>query len=250
MSRNPSIGWSLTAVALLWPVWFLAAHYTNFIGNPIEVLSALPGFLMDPATWTNVGITVFRVYAGLLVGLVIGTLAALLMNRSPFWNQFLSTYVTVALRTPSAIAAIIALSLFRGAEYGNVIVVAFVTFPYLTVGLLTGLKSADRELDGMARIYKMGHWAHARHVLLPFIMPYMFSAIRNIHALAWKVIVAVEIFGAVKLGFGSQFSNAWNYFLITQIHLWLLVFMAVVIIAEYCILRPAERRSFRWRGDN
>ncbi|MGI6246905.1 MAG: ABC transporter permease [Pseudochelatococcus sp.] len=250
MSKNSHIWWSLAAVGLLWPAWFLAARYTDFIGDPLVVLSALPAFLADRATWVHVGITVFRVYSGLLVGLAIGTLAAFAMNRSLLWNQILNTYVTIALRTPSAIAAIVALSLFKGAEYGNIIVVAFVTFPYLTVGLLTGLKSADRELDGMARIYRLGAYKHARHVLLPFITPYMFSAIRNIHALAWKVIVAVEIFGAAKLGFGAQFSNAWNYFLITQIHLWLLIFMAVVIIVEYCVLRPAERYTFRWRGDN
>ncbi|WP_411036880.1 ABC transporter permease [Shinella sp. BYT-45] len=250
MSKYPNIGWSLTAVCLLVPLWFLAARHTTFIGDPLVVFAALPAFLADPATWIHVGTTMARVYGGLLAGLLLGTLAALAMHRSLLWTHILDTYVTIGLRTPSAIAAIVALSLFRGAEYGNVIVVAFITFPYLTVGLLNGLKSADKELDGMARIYRFGAVRHARHVLLPFVMPYMFAAIRNIHALAWKVIVAVEIFGAAKLGFGVQFSNAWNYFLITQIHLWLLVFMAVVIIAEYGLLRPAERRSFRWRGDN
>jgi NitT/TauT family transport system permease protein len=247
--RNDTM-WSLAAVVLLVPIWFLAHRYTNFIGDPVGVARALPGFLSDPDTWLNVGYTMFRVYGGLLFGLVVGTLGALAMHRSVLMNQILSTYVTIGLRTPSAIAAIIALSLFKRSEYGNIIVVTFVTFPYLTVGLLTGLKSADKELDGMARIYHLGTFRHARHVLIPFIAPYMFAAIRNTHALAWKIIVAVEIFGAAKYGFGIQFNNAWAYFLIIQVHLWLLVFVSIVIIVEYCVLRPAERSAFKWRNNH
>lgn len=248
MTRSNDFLWSAAAVLLLAPAWVLGHYLTNFIGDPVEVALALPAFLSDPQTWFHVGVTFGRVMLGLALGIVVGTLAAFAMNRNLLFKEILGVYVTIGLRTPSAIAAILALSIFRGAEIGYIAVVAFITFPYITTGLLDGLRSADRELDGMATIYRLGAWRHARHVLAPFIAPYMFAALRNAHALAWKVIVAIEIFGAAKAGFGVQFSNAWGYFLIVQVHLWLLVFMAVVLIAEYGVLRPAERFVFRWRA--
>ena len=100
-----------------------------------------------------------------------------------------------ALRTPSAIAAILALAIFKGSEIGYVLVVALITFPYMAVELRDGLASADRELDEMARVYRFGLIAQVRHVGAPFIAPYIFAALRNSHALAWKVIVVAEIFG-------------------------------------------------------
>ena len=106
---------------------------------------------------------------------------------------------------------------------------------------------ADRDLDGLAQIYRLGWWRHVRHVLAPHVAPYGFAALRNAHALAWKVIIAIEIFAAAKAGFGAQFSYAWTYFLMVEVHLWLIVFMSVVLIAEYGVLRPAERYVFRWR---
>lgn len=238
---------SAIAVGLLIPAWFLGHYFTNFIADPIEVMAALPAFVSDPATWYHVGVTTARVALGLLGGVIVGTAAAFIMHRSPLLNEALSTYVTIGLRTPSAVAAIVALAIFKGSEIGYIFVVVFITFPYMAIGLLDGLRSADRELDGMAQIYRVGSLAHVRHVLAPFIAPYMFAALRNTHALAWKIIVAVEIFGAARSGFGIQFSNAWGYFLIVQVHLWLLVFMAVVFIAEYGLLRPAERIVFKWR---
>lgn len=240
--------WSLAALALLLPVWFLAHASTNFIADPIVVWNALPAFLSDPMTWQHVGISAARVFVGLLGGIVVGLVAAFSMHRSPLLNEVFSTYVTIGLRTPSAVAAIIALSIFKGSELGYVVVVMFITFPYITIGLLDGLRSADRDLDGMAQIYHLGPLAHVRHVLAPYIAPYIFSALRNAHALAWKIIVVVEIFGAARTGFGVQFSNAWSYFLIVEVHLWLLIFIGVVLVAEYGVLRPAERLVFKWRN--
>lgn len=247
MTGKPELWYSFVAVALLIPAWFIGYHTTNFIGDPVEVFRATPAFLSDPDTWWHVGISMARVYLGLAGGVVLGTAVAFAMHRSALMHEIFSTYVTIGLRTPSAIAAIIALSIFKGSEIGYVFVVMAITFPYLAIGLLDGLRAADKDLDGMAKIYHLGAWGHMRHVLGPYIAPYMFAGLRNTHALAWKIIVAVEIFGAAKNGFGVQFSNAWGYFLIIQVHLWLLIFMAVVLIAEYGVLRPTERRVFRWR---
>lgn len=248
MTRSSQLAWSLVAVALLVPAWWLAHRSTTFIADPLVVLQALPAFLLKPQTWSNIGITVVRVVAGLSAGIVAGTVAAFLMHRSRFAAAMLSVYVTAALRTPSAIAAILALALFRGSELGYIGVVALITFPFMAIGLVDGLKSADRDLDEMARIYHFGPWRHVRHVLAPYIAPFIFAALRNAHALAWKVIVVAEIFGAAKEGFGARFENAWNYMLMVEVHLWLLVFMAVVLSVEYGVLRVAERRVFRWRG--
>lgn len=244
---NKNLHWSLAAVVLLIPVWWVAYQSTHFIANPLVVAQALPQFLSDAETWSNIGITLWRVVLGLGSGVLAGTLAALAMNQNKLLEQVLRVYVIAALRTPSAISAIMALAIFKGDEIGYIFVVAIVTFPFMAVGLIDGLKSADRELDNMARIYHFGLLRHVRHVLLPYIAPYIFSSLRNAHALAWKVIVVAEIFGAARSGFGAKFDHAWEYMLMVEVHLWLLVFMALVLFVEYGVLRIAERYVFRWR---
>ncbi|AJE48602.1 ABC transporter permease [Celeribacter indicus] len=239
--------WAYLALLLLIPAWFLAHQNTTFIESPVTVAKELPHFLSDPATWTNIGITLARVVLGLLLGVVAGFVAAFAMTRSRLLGDVLSYYVTAALRTPSAIAAILALAIFKGSEAGYVLVVAFITFPYMAVGLRDGLASADRELDEMAQVYHLGLIAQIRHIWAPYVAPYIFAALRNAHALAWKVIVVAEIFGAAKTGFGAQFEHAWGYMLMTEVHLWLLVFMAIVLFAEYGLIRTAEKYVFRWR---
>ncbi|AYF03750.1 ABC transporter permease subunit (plasmid) [Paracoccus yeei] len=247
MSGLARTAWAGLALALLIPAWHLAAAGTTFIESPSVVLKALPHFLGSADTWSNIGITLARVLAGLVLGIVAGFIAALVMSRSPSMGEVLGYYVTAALRTPSAIAAILALAIFKGSEAGYVLVVAFITFPYMAVGMRDGLNSADRELDQMAAIYHLNLANRIRHVWAPFVAPYIFSALRNAHALAWKVIVVAEIFGAARKGFGAKFEHAWEYMLMTEVHLWLLVFMAIVLVAEYGLIRNIEKYTFRWR---
>lgn len=247
MSIFQKQAWAFLALLLLIPAWFWAHQNTTFIESPLAVAKALPHFLADPATWTNIGITLARVVLGLLLGAVAGFIAAFTMSQSRLMGDVLSYYVTAALRTPSAIAAILALAIFKGSEAGYVFVVAFITFPYMAVGLRDGLTSADRELDEMAQVYHFGLITRIRQVWTPFVAPYIFAALRNAHALAWKVVVVAEIFGAAKTGFGAQFEHAWSYMLMIEVHLWLLVFMAIVLFAEYGLIRTAEKHVFRWR---
>lgn len=239
--------WSVLALALLIPAWWVAHRNTTFIADPVEVARALPAFLAEPETWSNIGVTLFRVAAGLLVGILAGFAAAVAMDRSALMRETLGYFVTATLRTPSAIAAILAFAIFKGNELGYILVVAMITFPYMAISLRDGLASASRELDEMAHVYHLGGWAHLRHVLAPFVAPYIFSGLRNAHALAWKVVVVAEIFGAARVGFGARFERAWSYMLMVEVHLWLLVFMAIVLFAEFGVLRVAERRVFRWR---
>ena len=57
------------------------------------------------------------------------------------------------------------------------------------------------------------------------------------------------IFGAARAGFGAKFEHAWEYMVMIEVHLWLLVFMAIVLIAEYGLIRTLEKYTFRWRKE-
>ena len=248
MTRTNELLWSISAILLLIAVWWFGFSHTKFIADPLEVARALPQFLGDPETWFHMGVTFQRVLVGLGGGILLGMASAFAIHRSPMAHQFLSVYVSFALRTPSAIAAIMALAIFKRDEIGYMAVVGFITFPFITVGLLDGLRSADHKLDDVAKIYRVGTLRHIRDFLVPFLAPYTFSALRNAHALAWKIVVVAEIFGAAKNGFGAEFNYAFDYFLLVELHLWLLVFMALVLFAEYGVLRTVERRVFQWRA--
>ena len=235
---------SIVAMGVL---WWVGNRYTRFIASPTDVLGSLPTFLSDSETWVHIGLTLWRVAAGLFIGVLAGTTSALLMSRFHVAKKVLGVYVALALRVPSTIAAIVAIAMFQRSELGYLLVVAVITFPFIVIGLLDGLEEADTSLEEMVQVYHVGTTSRIRHLLLPFIAPFVFSSLRNAHALAWKVIVVAEIFGAAARGFGGRFNHAFDHFELEQLMLWLLVFVAFVLSADYGVLRAVERRVFRWR---
>lgn len=235
------------AVGSVFAAWAAFYDSTTFLPSPREVIDEAPEFLADGDTWANLYVSVRRLFLGLLGGLSIGVLFAWLMSADRRLRHLLSVYVSISLRIPSAIAAIMALVAFRRAEYGYPAVIAFITFPFVTVGLADGMAGADRHLDDMARLYGYSSLRRFHHVLVPFAAPFIFGALRNAHALAWKVIVVVEIFGAAERGVGAEFNFAFRSFLLVDLVLWLLLFVGVLLIIDYGALRSIERFAGRWR---
>lgn len=235
---------SVGSLVLLWALFY---DSTRFLPSPSSVVDEAPEFLSDGETWDNVYVSLRRLFLGLGAGVAIGVAFATLMRANDRLRHLLSVYVGISLRVPSTIAAIMTLVAFKRAEFGYPAVIAFITFPFVSVGLSDGLASADRKLDDMARLYRFGPVTRFRHVLAPFAAPFIFGALRNAHALAWKVIVVVEIFGAAEQGIGSEFNFAFRSFLLVDLMLWLLLFMTVLLALDYGALRTIERYVGRWR---
>lgn len=237
---------SVWAIFVLFLLWVFGGASTRFVPSLAEVAEALPGFVTDPETWADIGITFRRVVGSLFAAAVLGLGAAYLIYQQGFAGQVVSVYVRLALGLPSTIAALLALFIFRRSPIGVYLVVTVITFPFIVLTLLGGMQAADRRLDEMSRVYRFGTRRHLRHVTVPHLVPYTFSAIRNENAHAWRVVVLAEVF-AVSNGMGARFSRAFDRFILVDVLLWLFAFMTIMLATEYLILRPLERSALRWR---
>ena len=228
-------------------VWWVGSRATTFVPSIGEVLSSIPGFVREEEIWPDVLATVRRVFGALAIAMATGFGAAYVMSRGGLWGQVVDRYVSLMLGIPSTIAALLALFIFKRSEVGVYFVVAIITFPFVALTLLQGLRAADRRLDEMSDVYRFPTIAHVRHVAGPHLVPYTFAALRNEYAHAWKVVVLAELF-AVNTGMGARFARAFDRFLLVDAMLWLLVFMIILLGTEYLLLLPLERRVLRWRG--
>lgn len=238
----------LAAIVALGLLWWVGSSVTEYVASPAAVAAELPSFLSSSETWGHIGSTAGRVATGLLLGVATGVVTALAMSWSAPVKGVLGIYIALVLRMPSTIAAILALAVFQRSETAYIAVVAVITFPFVAIGLLHGMEGTDRRLDSLATVYRISATAKIRHIVLPSVAPFVFSSLRNAHALAWKVIVVAEIFGTATSGFGARFNLAFDYFQLVDLMLWLLVFVTFVLVADYVVLRMIERYVFRWRA--
>lgn len=228
-------------------LWWYGSRTEEFVPALGEVAKAAPDFLTEEDIWADIQPSVVRVLGGLAIALALGAGAAYLMARGRFWGQVVARYVDLTIGLPSTIVALLALFMFKRSEVGVYMVVALASFPFFALTLKQGFASADKRLSDMAQVYRFSGPSRLRHVLIPHLVPYTLSSVRNEYAHAWRVVVLAEIF-AVNSGVGWRFAQAFDRFNLLDVALWLLTFMVILLGTEYFVLRPIERLALRWRG--
>ena len=92
----------------------------------------------------------------------------------------------------------------------------------------------------------MSRWKRFRHVVLPQLSPYLAAASRSGLSLVWKIVLIVELLGRPN-GVGFEIGTAFQLFDVTKILAYALVFVAVMLAIEICVVQPFERYVSRWR---
>ncbi len=235
----------LAAITLL--AWALLWDKTDWLSSPAETWDFFVQTIRSPETYVSLAATLSRLVIGLCMGYVAGLIAAFLMHKSRWWERFTRPYVFIALSTPALAMCLISLMVFRLSDFGVYMATAGAIFPFVSISLLAGLNSIDAHLTEMTEVFRFSWFDRIWHQALPEIAPHLFAAFRNVHALAWKIVVLAELF-STQSGIGYQYKRAFAFFSTKRLIVWAIFFIIMVMIVEYGILRPFERLVFRWRS--
>jgi len=126
----------------------------------------------------------------------------------------------------------------------KVLLVAFVTFFPMVIGLLRGFESADPDAESLLRSMGAGRIAVFRMIRLPASMPSFFSAVRI--SITYAVVGAIfaEYAGAVA-GLGVYMQSAKNVFR-TDLVLAAVAVSSLLTLALYAMVALLERILLPW----
>lgn len=186
-SRLPAVA----AVALLIALWQLLCMTgwvpAYMLPSPPDVVRAL---IRDRALlWSHAAITLQEAAIGLAVGVAIGVgFAAVMDSFELLYRAFYP--ILVMTQTIPAVAIAPLLVLWFGFEMTpKIILVVLVTFFPVTVGVLEGFRSADRDAIALFKSMGAGRWQIFRYLKAPSALPQFFSGLRI--AAAYSVVGAV-----------------------------------------------------------
>lgn len=231
-------GW--IAIAAVFPM--------GLFPTPLETVVALQALAESGALWPNLWATLSRSLWGFAGATVIGVSLGVLMGLSNFGERFSTPYVLIGLSIPGiAWGAIWTIILGLGGEatiYATVVTVA----PYIGVNVWKGVENIDTDLIKMSRSFGISRRRLMRRMVLPSIAPALFTATRFGLAISWKVETAVELF-ATNDGIGKQAFNAFARFQYSRSMAWAALFVIVIVLIEFIVFRPLERKVFEYRQD-
>jgi NitT/TauT family transport system permease protein len=242
--------WRIAGYVLLVGTWQLLSTYVfepYILPAPTLILEEMREVAQRDDFWPNFLATLEHLFVGFSIAFVVGTLLGILMGRSRYWNAFFSDYVMLTLTTPGLIFALICVMIFGLSTAAPIVAIVLTSMPHITVNVVEGVRAIPRELLDMAKAYGVGGRTRLRHVLLPAIAPFVFTAIRFGFAIAWKITALTELFGGSE-GVGIQIRTKFEMFNIAGVFAWAFFLIAFALIMERLVLQRLERRFFRWRA--
>ena len=96
--------------------------------------------------------------------------------------------------------------------------------------------------------FGVGTLQRQRHIVIPHLAPFLFTALRFGFSIAWKVTVLTEVFSSSK-GIGFEMRVASQLFRLDEFFTWALSFFIFALFLEKVVLQFFERRFFRWRPE-
>ena len=210
---------------------------------PATVAAALWELAGTPSFWATVAVTLGRVWAGLLGGVLLGCLLAGLSCASPWTYRLLAPPIRVVRATPVA-SFILLVLLWTGRSRVPAVIAGLMVLPVVWENLVRGIRSTDPQLLELARAYRFSRGKTVSLIYLPSLRPHFLSALTTSMGLAWKSGVAAEAICWPRPGIGTQIYNAKLYLEIPQLFAWTAVVAALSLILERLLGLLLER----WKG--
>ena len=249
---------SLTAIAI--PLAFIAMLLT--IWEAVCRLTGVPAYLLPPPSAIGASLaegwplllssawnTLFTALTALVVASLLASSLALLTALSTVIERAIQP-VAVTLQVTPVIAVAPLVIIWAGLDHPEravVVLATIVAFFPICSGAVTGLKSADPDLERLFNLYGASRWQKLLRLRLPSAVPYLLEG----HKVAAGLAVIGAVIGEFVAGSGGAQGLAWRILeagnrLQTARMFAALFVLAAMAAVLHALLQMAERRALVW----
>ena len=228
--------------------WEVLSHLAPFLGIPPFAIPSFVKIAKSFATITplDIVVTLARVIGALAVSFLLGVALAMAMYRSESLEKYLHPVIRILMAVPVVSWILFAVLWFPGVEFRIGFVLVIVCGPVFLIDSLDAMKGVPRELRHMLRSFRPTTFQFFSKLMMPAIVPSIFTSWKVNISLAIRVVTIAELVGAVT-GIGHQLSVAQELFSVADVFAWTLVLVALLFLLEAVVAR-VETRLLRWRA--
>lgn len=230
--------WQLVSVLGLVPKYMLP--------SPVDVVIV---FFKDwPALFSNLTVTLQEAFIGLFLGVVLGFLFAVAMDACDVLYRAFYPILVITQTIPTVAIAPLLVLWFGYEMTPKIILIVLVTFFPVTVGLLDGFKTVDKDSVWLMRSMGANRRQIFRYLKFPSALPQFFSGLRI--AAAYSVVGAVisEWLGGFS-GLGVYMTRVKKAFAFDKMFAVIFLISAISLLLM-ALVDLAERKCMPYRHLN
>lgn len=209
-------------------LWQIFAAITNSLPGPIQVIQdtwdpwiICPFFVGDQAFGLNglqggdVGLgwqtlaSLIRVAIGYSLAAVFGIITGVIIGASPLLYHAVDPMFQVLRTVPPLAWLPIALAIFKDSGPAGIFIIFATAIWPIIYNTAVGVQQMPQDYKNVAKVLRLSGKEYFFSILLPSVVPYMFTGLKLGIGLAWLAIVAAEMLRG-DTGIGFFIWNAYN----------------------------------------
>jgi len=238
----------IASVLLFFVIWQLASFLLSveLLPSPKNVYLKLIEEFSSNELVFHTFITLKRVVLSFIIAMFIGTFFGVYMGRNAKANVFLDDWLVLGLNVPALVIIILCYVWFGLNEVAAILAVSLNKIPMVAVIMREGAKSIEKDYLEVGEFYKVNRKKLFIKIILPQLYPYLLSAARSGLSLIWKIVLVVELLGRSN-GVGFKLYGFFQFFDISGILAYTLTFVFLILMVEFLLVRPFEKKISIWR---
>lgn len=215
------------------------------LSAPWTVVTTTGDLIADGRLQSNLWTSTQRAFAGLGLGILLGTVLALLSGLSRLGEAVLDGPIQIKRAIPS-LALLPLLILWLGiGESMKVTTITLGVFVPIYIHTHNGLRTIDSRYVELAQTVELSRWEFIRRVVLPGALPGFLLGLRFAVTGAWLALVVVEQINSTS-GIGYMMELARTYGQTDIIIVGLVLYGALGLLSDGAV-RLIQRRALSWR---
>jgi NitT/TauT family transport system permease protein len=251
MTWNPRLVRILQATAstlVIAGIWqFASLFFPHYLFPSVpDIVTRTIAILFSWPLLSEVLVTAARIFAGLLGAFVLGCVMALAIGRSPRIESYVTPVLVFLQGIPALSWVVIAIIWFHGIEFRIFFIMVLTTLPAFTFQILDAFRSMSKELFEMTMSFRPRRWTLFRVLIVPTIVPGIFTAWKVNLGNAARVVVVAELVGATG-GVGYELLRQQQLFDMAGAIAWTLQLVLFVLVVQQTIT-AIETWALRYRA--
>lgn len=229
--------WELLSRAGVFPSYQLPA--------PSVIVATIAEMAAEGSLWGHIGITVYRVFFGFLLGTAVAVLLGSLVGFYQKAEQLFDPLIQ-AFRSIPSLAWVPLFILWMGiGEPSKITMIAVGVFFPVYLNIVSGITGVDRKLIEVGRMYGLNTYQLVKRIILPASLPSFLVGLRSGLGLGWMFVVAAELMGASQ-GLGYLLVVGQNTLSPETILASIILFAIIGKLSDW-VLKKIETRTLHWQ---
>lgn len=253
-TRRRRLRWSTAPVLVvglvLLALWFVLSSFVDTIPSPSDTAQELWRMALDGQLWSIFWRTTVFMGVCFTVACTLGVLGGLVIGSRPTLDRGLSPYLAALQGMPTGLWIPVAAIVLGTQVWSLALVVALGAVPAILLGTRTAVRNVPPLLVRAGRTLGESGPSLVRRVVLPAALPGIMVGIELGWSIAFRCLVAGELFsGAISgTGIGDVIARSRETGDLTEMMATIVIVMTFTVLVDRLIFAKAQSRLRSSRG--